>query len=355
MAKQDGRPPWTCQVENLPSQISSGLKPSIVSPPKVELKELPKHLKYAFLGEDQTLPVIIASHLEKEQEEALLRVLKDHKAAIGWSIADLTGISPSIVMHKIITDADAKPARDTQRRLNPNMREVVKKEVIKWLDAGIIYPISDSLWVSPTQTVPKKAGIQIVQSESGEQIATRPVTGWRVCIDYRKLNAATSKDHFPLPFIDQIVEKLSAHFDCFKQTRYEFQQLFVNILQVEMVRTKAPIGKNGKSKSIASSSAPKAKKQRRIQLRDESEDEQQLIVHSAQFRREQMEREAQERNRPPTHIKWDGGLLSQFEKELQVKFYNEKINNLTDQREAFICEREITDSEFRPFGIVQKF
>ncbi|KAD3067410.1 hypothetical protein E3N88_35290 [Mikania micrantha] len=87
------------------------------------------------------------------------------------------------------------------------MREMVKKEVLKWLDAGIIYPISDSTWVSPTQTVPKKAGIQVIKDDKGEEI--RPVTGWRICIDYRKLNAATSKDHFPLPFIDQTVEKLA--------------------------------------------------------------------------------------------------------------------------------------------------
>ena len=132
-------------------------------------------------------------------------VLVAHKAAIGWTIADLRGISPSIVMHKIITEENAKPSRDAQRRLNPNMREIVKKEVLKWLDAGIIYPISDSTWVSPTQTVPKKAGIQMITGEDGKEVATRPVTGWRICIDYRKLNAATSKDHFPLPFIDQIV------------------------------------------------------------------------------------------------------------------------------------------------------
>ncbi|XP_021986593.1 uncharacterized protein LOC110883035 [Helianthus annuus] len=163
-AVQERRPPWSHQVESLPAEISSGLKPSLISPPKVELKELPAHLKYAFLGEDQTLLVIIAANLEKEQEEALLKVLKTHRAAIGWTLADLK---------------DAKPARDTQRRLNPNMREVVKKEVIKWLDHGIIYPISDSAWVSPTQTVPKKAGIQIVKGDNGEQIATRPVTGWR--------------------------------------------------------------------------------------------------------------------------------------------------------------------------------
>ncbi|XP_076950882.1 uncharacterized protein LOC143624006 [Bidens hawaiensis] len=138
-------------------------------------------------------------------------VLKEHKAALGWTIVDLRGISPSILMHKIITDPEVKPAHDAQRRLNPNMREVVKKEVLKWLDAGIIFPISDSTWVSPTQTVPKKAGIQITCNERCEEIAPRPVTGWRICVDYRKLNAATFKDHFPLPFIDQIIEKLSDH------------------------------------------------------------------------------------------------------------------------------------------------
>nr|XP_043631560.1 probable disease resistance protein At4g27220 [Erigeron canadensis] len=196
-------------VESLPDHIDTHLKPSIESPPQVELKELPSHLKYAFLGEEQTLPVIIASNLEEVQEKALLKVLKENKAAIGWTIADLKGISPSIVMHKIITNSEAKPSRDAQRRLNPHMREVVKKEVLKWLDAGIVYPISDSTWVSPTQTVPKKAGIQVVKGDSGEQIATRPITGWRVCIDYRKLNTATSKDHFPLSFIDQIIEKLA--------------------------------------------------------------------------------------------------------------------------------------------------
>ncbi|KAF5776609.1 putative nucleotidyltransferase, Ribonuclease H [Helianthus annuus] len=209
MAIKDGRPTWTHQVESLPEHIDTHLKPSLESPPQVELKELLKHLKYAFVGDNDTLPVIIAANLTKAQEKALMRVLVEYRAAIGWTIADLKGISPSIVMHRIITEEGAKPARDAQRRLNPNMREVVKKEVLKWLDAGIIYPISDSTWVSPTQTVPKKAGIQVVKGEDGEQIATRPVTGWRICIDYRKLNAATSKDHFPLPFIDQIVEKLA--------------------------------------------------------------------------------------------------------------------------------------------------
>ncbi|KAI3755926.1 hypothetical protein L1987_55736 [Smallanthus sonchifolius] len=225
----NGRPPWTLQVESLPDHIDSKLKPSLEEPPKVELKELPKHLKYAFLGEKQKLSVIIASNLKTNKEDDLLKVLKKHKAAIGWTIADLKGIIPSIVMHKIITDERVKPSRDAQRRLNPNMREVVKKEVLKWLDAGIVYPISDSMWVSPTQTVPKKAGIQVVHGDNGEQIATWPVTGWRVCIDYRKLNSATFKDHFPLPFIDQIVEKLAGKkFYCFLDGYSGYNQIAIH-------------------------------------------------------------------------------------------------------------------------------
>ena len=102
------------------------------------------------MGEGNTLPVIISANLTKEQEEQLMGVLVTHRAAIGWTIADLKGISPSVVMHKIITEDGITPSWDAQRRLNPNMREVVKKEVLKWLDAGIIYPISDSQWVSPT-------------------------------------------------------------------------------------------------------------------------------------------------------------------------------------------------------------
>ncbi|KAJ8774225.1 hypothetical protein K2173_009656 [Erythroxylum novogranatense] len=94
------------------------------------------------------------------------------------------------------------------KRLNPNMKEVVKKEIVKWLDAGIIYPISDSSWVSPVQCVPKKGGMTVVKNEKNELIPTRTITGWRICMDYRKLNKATKKDHFPLPFIDQMLDRL---------------------------------------------------------------------------------------------------------------------------------------------------
>jgi len=96
-----------------------------------------------------------------------------------------------------------------QRRLNPTMKEVVRKEVVKLLEAGMIYPISDSSWVSPVQVVPKKGGMTIVKNEQNELIPTRTVTGWRMCIDYRRLNQATRKDHFPLPFMDQMLERLS--------------------------------------------------------------------------------------------------------------------------------------------------
>ena len=106
--------------------------------------------------------------------------------------------------------------RQPQRRLNPHMQEVVRAEVLKLLQAGIIYPISDSIWVSPTQVVPKKLGITTVHNEKGEEIPTRLTTGWRVCIDYRRLNEVTRNDHFPLPFMDQLLERISGYpFYCF--------------------------------------------------------------------------------------------------------------------------------------------
>jgi hypothetical protein len=113
-------------------------------------------------------------------------------------------------------EEDYKPAVQPQRRVNPNIKEVVKKEVIKLLYAGLIYPISDSPWVSPIQVVPKKGGITVVKNDNGEMVTQRTVTGWRVCIDYRKLNDATRKDHFSLPFIDQMLERLAGHeYYCF--------------------------------------------------------------------------------------------------------------------------------------------
>ncbi|RVW88210.1 Retrovirus-related Pol polyprotein from transposon 297 [Vitis vinifera] len=152
-----------------------------------------------------------------------MEVLKRCKKAIGWQISDLKGISPLVCTHHIYMEEEAKPIRQLQRRLNPHLQEVVRAEVLKLLQAGIIYPISDSPWVSPTQVVPKKSGITVVQNEKGEEITTRLTSGWRVCIDYRKLNVVTRKDHFPLPFIDQVLERvLDIRFYCFLDGRMPF-------------------------------------------------------------------------------------------------------------------------------------
>ncbi|CAM8959440.1 unnamed protein product [Rhodiola kirilowii] len=183
--------------------------PSIVQAPEVELKPLPTHLKYVFLGDNETLPVIIKSGLEMDQERRLIEVLSRHKMAIGWTLGDLRGISPAVCMHRIFLEDGARPSREPQRRLNPIMMEVVQKEIQKLLDADVIYPISDSRWVSPVHVVPKKTGITVEENAEGKMVATRVKNGWRMCIDYRKLNAVTRKDHFPLPFIDQMLDRLA--------------------------------------------------------------------------------------------------------------------------------------------------
>jgi hypothetical protein len=194
----------------------------------LELKQLPEHLTYAYLGENKTLPVIVAANLSLGEEEKLLRVLIEHKTVIGWTIADIKGISPAKCMLQIHLEDEAKPTRDAQRRLNPHMKEVVKKEVLKLLDVGIIYPISDSQWVSPVQVVPKKSGITVVKNEDEELIPTRITTGWRVCIDYRRLNKVTRKDHFPLPFIDQMLERLAGHsYYCFLDGYSGYNQIAI--------------------------------------------------------------------------------------------------------------------------------
>nr|GEX64849.1 reverse transcriptase domain-containing protein [Tanacetum cinerariifolium] len=174
-------PPPPNEEQNLPSfkeelkaYEAKTVKLSVDEPPEVELKDVPHHLEYAFLEGDNKLPVIIAKELRK----------------------------------------DYKLAMQHQRRVNPKIHDVIKKEVEKLLDAGLIY--SDSPWVSPVYCVPKKGGFTVVENEENELIPTRLVTGWWVCIDYRKLNEATRKDHFPLPFMDQMLERLAGNeYYCF--------------------------------------------------------------------------------------------------------------------------------------------
>nr|GEU43729.1 reverse transcriptase domain-containing protein [Tanacetum cinerariifolium] len=165
--------------EELKDCEAKTIKSSIDEPHEVELKDLPPHLEYAFLEGDNKLPVIIAKALRDEEKSTLIKVLKSHKLAVAWTLSDI-------------------------------------QEVEKLLDAGLIYPISDSPWVSPVHCVPKKGGFTVVSNEENELIPTRLVTEWRVFIDYRKLNEATRNDHFPLSFMDQMLERLSGNeYYCF--------------------------------------------------------------------------------------------------------------------------------------------
>ncbi|XP_045831120.1 uncharacterized protein LOC123922450 [Trifolium pratense] len=208
-----------------------------------ELKELPPHLKYVFLGEDASQPAIISSRLSSLEAEKLTRVLRENKEAMGWSISDLKGISPGFCMHKIKMEDEYKPVVQPQRRLNPTMKEVVKKEVLKLLEAGMIYPISDSAWVSPVHVVPKKGGMTVVRNEKNELIPTRTVTGWRMCIDYRRLNSATRKDHFPLPFMDQMLERLAGQaYYCFLDGYSGYNQIVVDPEDQEKTAFTCPFG-----------------------------------------------------------------------------------------------------------------
>ncbi|GKB48579.1 reverse transcriptase domain-containing protein [Tanacetum coccineum] len=113
-------------------------------------------------------------------------------------------------------EEDYKSTVQHQRWVNPKIHDVIKKDVEKLLDAGLIYPISDSPWVIPVHCVPKKGGFTVVENDENELIPTRFVTRWRVCIEYQKLNEATRKDHFPLPFMDQMLERLAGNeYYCF--------------------------------------------------------------------------------------------------------------------------------------------
>nr|GFA67827.1 reverse transcriptase domain-containing protein [Tanacetum cinerariifolium] len=185
-------------------------------PPEVELKELPHHLVYAFLGDNGKWPVIIAKDLSSNEKTDLINVLNNRKKAIAWKLTDIKGIDLDFCSYKILLEEDYSPKVKSQRRVNPKIYDVIKKEVEKLLDAGLIYPISDSPWVSPIHCVPKKGGMTVNKNDENELVPTRLVTGWRVCIDYRKLNEATRKNHFSLPFMDQMLERLAGNeYYCF--------------------------------------------------------------------------------------------------------------------------------------------
>nr|GEY18110.1 reverse transcriptase domain-containing protein [Tanacetum cinerariifolium] len=185
------------------------VKSSVDEPPEVELKDLPPYLENAFLEGDNKLP----------------------------------GINPEFCTHKILMEEDYKPVVQHQRRVNPNIRDVIRKEVEKLLDAGLIYPISDSPWVSPIHCVPKKGGFTVVENEENELIPTCLVIGWRVCIDYQKLNIATRKDHFPLPFMDQMPERLAGNeYYCFLDGFIGYFQIPIDPRDQEKTTFTCPYG-----------------------------------------------------------------------------------------------------------------
>jgi len=153
----DGNPPIEgLGVEELVEEKAAPLPKEA---PKVDLKSLPPNLRYEFLGPNSTYPVIITASLNKGETEKLLKILQKYPKVIGYTIEDIKGI---LCMHRILLEEDYKPSIEHQRRLNPNMKVVVKIEVLKLLEAGVIYPVSDFKWVSPVQVVPKKGGLTVV-------------------------------------------------------------------------------------------------------------------------------------------------------------------------------------------------
>ncbi|GJW24154.1 reverse transcriptase domain-containing protein [Tanacetum coccineum] len=166
--------------EKITINIDYKIKTSLEEPPtNLELKPILDNLEYIFLEEPSFLPVIISSKLSAQNKSKLVSVLKKHKEAFAWKTTYIHGICPSFCKHKIQLLDDKKPVVQKQRRLNPNMQEVVKKEIMKLFDNGIIYPIADSPWVIPIHCVPKKCGITVVTNENDELVPTRTITGWR--------------------------------------------------------------------------------------------------------------------------------------------------------------------------------
>nr|GEY27667.1 reverse transcriptase domain-containing protein [Tanacetum cinerariifolium] len=189
-------------------------------PPKVEFKELPPHLEYAFLGENEKWPKSVACKL-----------------------TDIKGIDPEFCSQKNLLEDDYSPKVQSQRRINPKIHDVIKKEVEKFLDAGLIYPIYDSPWVSPVHCVPKKGGMTVIKNDKNELVPTCLVTGWRVCIDYQKLNEATHKDYFPLPFMDQMLERLAGNeYYCFLDGFFGYFQIPIDPKDQEKTTFTCPYG-----------------------------------------------------------------------------------------------------------------
>ncbi|GJR87255.1 reverse transcriptase domain-containing protein [Tanacetum coccineum] len=191
------------------------------------LSPLPNHANY-FPGVRKELKICEAKTDETSIEHlpdlsvlekaALIKVLQSHKRAIAWKLSDIKGINPEFCTHKILMEEDCTPAVQHQRLVNLKIHDVIKKEVEKLLDAGLIYPISDSPWVSPVHCVPKKGGFTVVENEQNELIPTRLVTGWRMLKRCEDTNLALNweinweKSHFMVKEGIVLGHKISSRF-----------------------------------------------------------------------------------------------------------------------------------------------
>nr|GEZ00905.1 retrovirus-related Pol polyprotein [Tanacetum cinerariifolium] len=190
-------------------------KSSVDEPSVVELKVLPPHLEYAFLEGEDKLSVIIAKDLSVEEKTALLTVLKSHKRAIAWKLFDIKGINLEFCTHKILMEKDFKPTVQHQRTVNPSIHDVIKQV----------------------------GGFTVVKNEDNEIIPARLVTGYRVCIDYCKLNEATRKDHFPLSFMDQMLKRLAGNqYYCFLDGFSGYFQILIDLKGQEKTTFTCPYG-----------------------------------------------------------------------------------------------------------------
>nr|GEU98673.1 hypothetical protein [Tanacetum cinerariifolium] len=229
-------------INLMPLSVWKKLSLPELTPTRMTLELANRSVAYPVEGTNK-LPVIISKELNDEEKAALLKVLKSHKRAIAWKISDIKGIDPCFCTHKILMEDDFKPVVQHLRRVNSKIHEVIKKEVIKLFDVGLIYPIFDSSWVSPVHCVPKKGGMTVVKNEDNELIPTRLVTRWRVCIDYRKLNDATRKDHFPLSFMDQMLKRLAGNeYYCFLDGFLGYFQILIDPQNQEKSTFTCPYG-----------------------------------------------------------------------------------------------------------------
>ena len=152
-------------------------------------------------------------------------------------------LETDLAVSNLLLSCSDKPSVEAHMRLNPMMKEVVRKEVLKWLDTRVIYLISDSAWVSPVQVVPKKGGTTVIRTENNILLPSRTVTGWRICIDNRKLNKATRKDHFPFPFLDQMLDRLAGHkYYCFLDGYSGYNQIAIAPEDQEKTTFTCPYG-----------------------------------------------------------------------------------------------------------------